>query len=82
MICIAIALDKLDGCTGRKGLENCLWKIKRDINSFPSVGILFHITTGYWENLVTTWCKWVDAHIWSLHGPAKFAQTKTQVHNC
>lgn len=52
MICTAIALDKLDRPTGRKGLGNCLWKIKcYFINSCSSIKNLFHITTGYWEKL-------------------------------
>lgn len=51
MICIAIALVKLDESTEKKELESFFKKIKYFINSYPSIGILFHITTG-WENLV------------------------------
>lgn len=44
---IAVALDTLDGSTGRKALKIFLLKIKYYINSFPLIGVFFHITTGY-----------------------------------
>ena len=63
MICIAIALDQLDGSTGRKGLENCSLKIKYYINSFPSIGVF------------VSHYNWLLRKTWSQHSRNKSMHT-------